>query len=153
MAAGDVVAFDQFRKDIGAKLFNFSTDTWKLALITTSTTPLANMPVPHFGGTGTTNLSTNEVAAGGNYTTGGIALDSVSYDLSGGKAIFKAQAFSIAQNASNPTNARWGIIYNSTDASKKAMAFVDFGVVKDLTATTLELRWNNVDGEGEIFEI
>jgi hypothetical protein len=49
---------------------------------------------------------------------------------------------SIAQNASNPNNARWAVIYNDTSAGKEAVAFVDLGGVTDLTAGAFSITWN-----------
>jgi hypothetical protein len=48
----------------------------------------------------------------------------------------------IAQNASNPNNARWGVIYNDSSAGKEAVAFVDLGGVTDLTAGAFQIIWS-----------
>ncbi len=150
MATGDVTFFHQFKLDTGNKIHDLDGDTYKVGLITSAVTPAAGDAAPHWGGTGTTNYSTNQVTPGGNYATGGPALTTISWTNASGTVSFKADKVSIAQHASNPTNARWGIIYNSTDANKRAVAFVDLGSARDLTAGLFELKWNNIDGNGTI---
>lgn len=150
MAAGDVVFFNQFRDDMGKKVVNMNSDTIKLGLVTSSVTPSASDAAPHWGGTGTTNYATNQSTPGGNYATGGPSLTTMSWTTSGATSSWKADKVAIAQHASNPTNVRWGILYNSTDVNKRAIAFVDMGAVKDLSAASQEIRWNSVDGNGLI---
>lgn len=150
MAAGDITFFDQFKVDMGNKIHDLDGDTFKVGFVTSTTTPAATAAAPHFGGTGTTNYATNEVSAGGNYSAGGPSLTSVAYALDGSTVDWDAQKISIAQHASNPTNARWGILYNSTDANKRAVAFLDFGSVRDLSAGLFEFKFNSVDGVGTV---
>ncbi|MBP9870653.1 MAG: hypothetical protein KBC53_04035 [Nitrosomonas sp.] len=150
MSAGAITFFNQFKVDLGNKIHDLDGDTFKLALVTSVVTPAASDAAPHFGGTGTTNYATNEVSAGGNYSAGGSALASVSFSDSGGTVSWKADKASIAYNASNPANARWGIIYNSTDANKRAVAILDLGAVLDLSKGPFEWRFNSVDGNGTI---
>lgn len=150
MAAGDIVFFHQFKVDLGNKLHDLDTDTWKVGLTTATVTPTAADAGPHWGGTGTTNYATNQVTPGGNYATGGPSLTTMGYTNSAGTVSWKADKVSIAQHASNPTNARWGIIYNSTDANKRAAGYVDLGSARDLTTGLFEIRWNSVDGNGTI---
>jgi len=141
MAAGDVTVFDQSGTDLGNKLYDMDTDTFKMALVTSTVTPAQGDAGPHFGGTGTTDYSTNEVTAGGNYTAGGVTLTSVTWAMAAGVNKWDAADVSIAQHASNPTNARWGIIYDSTDVNKRAIAFLDLGAVKDLSAGLFTVTW------------
>ena len=150
MASGDITFFHQFKVDLGNKIHDLDTDTFKVGLITNAVTPTGADAAPHWGGTGTTNFSTNQVTPGGNYATGGPSLTSAAYTNSAGTVSWQAAKVAITQNASNPTNARWGIIYNSTDANKRAVAFVDLGSVRDLSQGLFEIRWNNVDGTGTI---
>jgi len=150
MASGDITFFHQFKVDLGNKIHDLDTDTWKVGLITSAVTPAAADAAPHWGGTGTTNYSTNQVTPGGNYATGGPSLTALAYTNSSGTVSWQAAKVSIASHASNPTNARWGIIYNSTDANKRAAAYVDLGSARDLTQGLFEIRWNSVDGTGTI---
>lgn len=133
MAEGDFTFFDQFETDKWNKVHDID-DTWKMALITSATTPSATDAAPHFGGTGTTDLSTNECTAGGNYTAGGPTLANAAISVASSIHKLDWDDVSIAINASNPTDARWGIVYNDTDANKRCMGFVDLGSVRDLTA-------------------
>ena len=150
MASGDITFFHQFKVDLGNKIHDLDTDTFKVGLITSAVTPTGADAAPHWGGTGTTNYATNQVTPGGNYATGGPSLTSLAYTNSAGTVSWNAAKVAIAQNASNPTNARWAIIYNNTDANKRAAAYVDLGSARDLTQGLFEIRWNSVDGTGTI---
>lgn len=142
MAAGDVFVFDQFFVDALSKYHDLGGDDIKLALITTVTTPAVTTADPRWGSGGSTDLSTNEVTAGGNYAAGGVSLTNLSISLSGGKAVFDADNISYAQSGSNPTNARWGILYNDTDAGKRCIAYFDIGTTFDLSADQFDIQWS-----------
>ncbi len=126
MAAGDFILFDDAMTDVANKVHNLSSDTLKLAFITNATTPTASTAGPHFGGTGTTDLSTNQTS-GGNVAAGGVTLDTNSSSESGGTYTFDTANETIAADASNPSAARWGILYNSTDANKRCLGYLDLG--------------------------
>jgi hypothetical protein len=141
MATGDVVVFDQFLQDVGRAAHNLETGTIKFALVTNVVTPTASTADPRWGAGGGTNLDTNEVAAGGNYTAEGSDI-TATYSQAAGTATFDGADISIAINAGNPTNARWGIIYNDSAAGKQAIAFLDLGSVLDLTTGSFSVNWN-----------
>jgi hypothetical protein len=142
MAAGDIVIFNEFKEDVGQKIHNLSSDTFKLGLVTNAVTPAATTADPRWGAGGSTNLSSSQVTPGGNYSSGGPTLASSTWSETSGTATFDAADVSIAQNASNPNNARWAVIYNDTSAGKEAVAFVDLGGVTDLTAGAFSITWN-----------
>lgn len=142
MAAGDVVWFDQALVDAWNKVHNLSSDTIKVGLITTSTTPSATTSNPCWGAGGSTNMSTNEVTAGGNYSAGGVTLTTVTSTLSSGKHKFDADDVAITQHASNPTNARWAIIYNDTATNKNCLGYVDLGSDINLSLGNFSITWN-----------
>lgn len=142
MASGDIVAFDQFLVDVQEKLHDLENDTFKVGLITSAVTPSATTADPRWGAGGTTNFSSNQVTPGGNYSTGGPTIANNTMSLSGGAAVWDGDDISITQNASNPTNARWGIIYNDTDAGKRATHYVDLGSDRDLSAGNFTITWN-----------
>lgn len=142
MAQGDVVFFDQFLVDVMEKLHDLENDVIKVGLVNSTTTPSATTADPRWGTGGSTNFSANEVTPGGNYAAGGATAAAPSVTLSSGAAVFDAGDVSWAQNASNPTTARWGIIYNSTDAGKRCLGYVDLGSVFDMTTGQLEILWN-----------
>lgn len=141
MAAGDVTVFDQFLQDVGRKVHQLETDVIKLGLITNAVTPTASTSDPRWGAGGTTNFDTNEVTSGGNYAAEGPDV-AATYAQSAGVATFDAGDVSIAQNGSNPTNARWGIIYNSTSAGKECVGFIDLGSVINLSTGAFSITWN-----------
>lgn len=134
MAQGDVTVFDNSISEwLQASLGDWSADAIKLAFVTASTTPTATDAVPHFGGTGTTDLSTNETS-GGNVPAGGITLSSLAVNPISGGAAFDSADVSIAANGSNPSAARWAILYNSTLATNRCGAFLDMGSAQDFTS-------------------
>jgi len=142
MAAGDITYFDQWLVDVQEALHDHETDTFKLGLITSGVTPAATTSDPRWGAGGGTNLSSSQVTPGGNYSSGGPTMANPTVTLTGGAGVFDADDVSIAQHASNPNNARWGIIYNDTDTGKRAVGFVDLGATIDLTAGTFSVAWN-----------
>lgn len=127
MAQGDTVVFhDTHPEAFKGNLGDMDADTVKAAFITASTTPAATDALPHFGGTGTTNLATNETS-GGNVPAGGVTLSASSVNDEATGMSFGSGDVVIAANASNPTAARWMIVYNSTLASKRCAYYVDLG--------------------------
>jgi len=146
MAVGDIKWFGQALHDLGSKIHNLAADDLKVGLITSVVTPAIATASPHFGGTGTTNLATNQVATGASYAAGGPSLTDT-WTLISGVPTLRASTVTIAQNASGFTNARWGIIYNNTDANKRAIAFIDLGVDRSIVAGSLTIDWSGVDND------
>lgn len=147
MAAGDIKWISGGLLAIGNKVHNLSSDTLKVGLITSVVTPAIADTDGRWGAGGSVNYSTNECTPGGNYSAGGPTLASVTWTNVSSVPTLRATDVSIAQHASNPTNARWGIVYNDTDASKRAIAFIDFGAAKDLTtgAFTINFQGSGTD--------
>ena len=141
MAQGDVVFFDSHLLDLAEKQHDHELDTFKLGYIDAGVTPLVTTAIPHWAGTGTINLFTNQVALTGNYS-GPISLANPSAALVGGliEIDFDDPA-QVAQNASNATDFTWGIIYNDTNANKHAVGFVDLGGAFDGTTGNLDVVW------------
>jgi len=142
MAAGDIVFFDQYTADVQEALHDQENDTFKLGLINSAVTPSATTTDPRWGAGGSTNLSTNQVTPGGNYASGGPTIANPTVTLTDGAGVFDADDVSIAQHASNPNDARWGIIYNDTDAGKRALGYLDLGANIDLSAGALSVAWS-----------
>lgn len=146
MAQGDVVVFDQFVEDLGDKIHNLSGDTFYFALTNGTTTLAATTADPRWGTGGTTDLSAEEASpTTGNYPAGGINVSTTITDnwtRSGGIGTFDVDDVSITQNANNPTNARYGVIYNSTDIGKRCILFLDLGSTTDLSAGDFTVTWN-----------
>ena len=142
MAIGDVVLFDQALVDVWEKLHDLENDDIRAALITNAVTPLATTADPRWGAGGGTDFSTNQVTPGGNYASGGAAVANPSVALTGGLAMFDGDNITWAQDAANPANAAWALLYNNTDPGKRAIGFVDIGGVFDMTTGPLSINWN-----------
>lgn len=134
MATGDFTWFNAAKLKLGLKKIDLENDVIKLGLITSAVTPAATTADPCWGAGGTTNLSSNQVTPGGNYSTGGPTVASNTFTEAAGVATFAGAAVSIAQHASNPTNARWGVLYSDTATNKDALGFLDLGGTTDLSA-------------------
>lgn len=135
MAAGDFTWFSQAKVDLGNKLHNLGSggDTLKAGFVNSTLTPTETDGGPNFGGVGATNYAANQVS-GGDVPAGGVTLANQVFVVSGANAKFDFDDISVLQNAGNPSTARWLIVYNSTDANKRGLGFIDLGGVKDLTS-------------------
>lgn len=142
MAVGDILWFNQAALDLGNKLHDLSSDQLKVGLINSAVTPDETTADPRWGAGGSTNLSSNEVATGASYAAGGPSLASVTWALQSGNPELRANAVVVAQDAGGFTDARWGIIYNNTDAGKRAIGFVDLGSARSIVGGPLTLDWN-----------
>lgn len=140
MARGDITVFEEAKAyliDGGWE----ATDDIKCAVCDNTTTPTAADAVPSISG-GTTNYT--EVGAAGSYTAGGTSLGNLGTlvtEANGTMAFDSDTNPSWASNASNDTDAYWGIIYNDTDATNRAIAFVDLGGPVDMTGGSLTINW------------
>jgi len=146
MAAGDTKIMANY---VEAMANNSPADKWasdaiKCALITSSTTPSNGDSNPCWGAGGSQNYSTNEVSAGGNYSAGGVALSGLTVTQSTTQVSLNATSpISWAANASNPTNARWAIVYDNTTANKEVLGYIDLGGVVSLVPG-LQININSV---------
>src|SRR5271169_5645285 len=135
MATGDTKLMSAY---VTSMANNSPADKWgsdqiKVALVTVSTTPSQTDSNPTWGAGGAQNYSTNEVAAGGNYSAGGVVLAGTAVANSTTHTNLNATSpVSWAANASNPTTARWAIIYDSTTANKEVLGYIDLGVTTSL---------------------
>jgi hypothetical protein len=148
MAQGDTVLFhDLHPESAKGNIGNLSADTLKCGFITAVATPAATDALPHFGGTGTTDLSTQETS-GGNVPVGGVTLTTVAVNEETAGYSFDTDNIVIGANASNPQAARWAIFYNFTLASNRCLLFLDLGSAQDLrngfTITAPAAGWYDV---------
>ena len=141
MAQGDVTLFDQFLEDVGRKLHQLETDVIKCGLVTNATVPAATTTVPAWGAGGTTNFKTTEVTPGGNYAADGIDIAATYSQTAGTATLDGATNPQWLQNASNPTDATWGIVYNDTETNKVCIAYVDLGGAFNMTTGDLTITW------------
>ena len=114
-----------FKSELLKGLHDFSSDTFNIALYTSSATSLADYTV---------YAVTNE-ASGTGYSAGGIALSGGTVALSGTTAYVD---FTDAAYTSVTITARYALIYN-TSASNKACFFLDFGGNKTATNGTFTI--------------
>ncbi len=146
MAAGDTKLIANFIKSMAnnSPANKWGSDTIKIALITNATTPSVSDSNPCWGAGGAQNYSTNEVAAGGNYLAGGATLSGCTVTQSTNTVSLNATSpVSWAANASNPTNARWAIIYDNTTVNKEVLGYIDLGAVTSLVSG-LQINFNGV---------
>jgi hypothetical protein len=137
MATGDVTLFEEFSEQLGTEQHNFSTDTLKLGLIDNMAPPTAADATPTWS-----DYSANEVGTGGGYPAGGITLASVTWSEAAGVATLDAANIALSQNASGFTDAYWGILYNDTNGTDMAIAFVELGGPVSEVAGPVNINWN-----------
>jgi hypothetical protein len=161
MAKGDVTLFAKFKERVGDGDFNLSTDVLKIALTTDTTgAPPAGGPTatdPWYGAGGSQNLATNEVAAGGGYSTGGIAIDgSDPWAISTNDAVYTGQNPTwLSSFSGDPANCRYGVIYVD-GASKYGVGYVqvyDGTTDVSLLVGDIVVKWNSGASSGTIFSL
>lgn len=146
MAVGDTHVSAKFVSDMTktALAALWASDTIKAAFITTTTTPAVADTDPRFGAGGAQNYATNECTAGGNYPAGGVTLAGTTSTLASAITSLNATSpLTVAANASNPTNARWVVFYDSTDAGKHVFGYLDLGGVTSLVPG-IQINFNGV---------
>lgn len=133
MATGDIVVFNTAKEWLADGTFDLDTNSFYLAICDNTLAPTAATATP-------TLSDFTQVGSAGSYTSGGNAL-TVTWTESGGTVTFDVTASTNwTQNASNDTDAYWGIIYQSglvngtTDA---ALAYVELGGPVDMSAGAL----------------
>lgn len=148
MATGDVKWFAQGLADLGNKIHGLGADDLRLGIVTTATVPALTTAAPHWGGTGTTNFATSQVGTGGGYT-GPIALAGVTWSIVAGVVTLRANDVVIPQNASGFANGAWGIIFNNTDANKRAIAFVELsaGGTLSIVSGSQTIDWQGASND------
>ncbi len=104
----------QFKKDVMLGLHDLDSDTIKIALYTSSAS---------LDATTDTYTTSNEVANGNGYTTGGVTLANASVIENGTSGCFDADN---PEWTSASFTARGALIYNDTDGDR-AIAVLDFG--------------------------
>jgi hypothetical protein len=124
MAAGEFKWFAQGLHDLGNKIHDLDADDLRMGIVTNTNVPTVNETAPHWGGTGTTNFATNEVDTATGYT-GPIVLTAEAWTLEATGAILDFANIAIPQDAGGFTDAAYGIVYNNTDANKRAIGFVE----------------------------
>lgn len=141
MAAGDFRWFAQALHDLGEKIHDLSSDDIRFGIVTNGTVPTVATAAPHWGGTGTTNFATTQIATATSYT-GPVVLASEAWTADATGAYFDAADPSvIAQDAGGATNCYYAIYYNNTDANKRCLGYEDLGGPVSLVAGSLTLTF------------
>jgi len=127
MATGSFKWFAQGIHDLGNKIHDLDSDDWRMGIVTTATVPAVNTAAPHWGGTGTTNFATNQVATAGTSYTAPLVLTSEAWTLNatGANMDWADTVMQLAQDASGFTDGAYGIVYNNTDANKRAIGYLE----------------------------
>jgi len=149
MATGTVKFFAASLLDLGNKVHNLSSDTLKLGIVTTATVPTLSTAAPHFGGTGTTNFATTQVGTGGTAYTGPVTLASVTWTNVANVPTLRAATVTLNQDASGFTNGAYGIIFNDTDANKRAIGFIEISAAgtASLVSGQLVIDWSGATND------
>lgn len=145
MAQGDVVFFDQFLynlsrgPDVGHD-FGTTPNAIYVALIDSVVTPDATTTDPCWGAGGITNFSLNEVTVAGDYAAGGNQCTNPAVALVGGLVEFDWDDPAPWATGTD-TDAKWGIIYDDTTASKNCIGYIDLGPAFDMSSGTLTITF------------
>lgn len=137
MAQGDVVVFNEalgFLIDGGFE----AADDIKVAICDNTSAPTQNQASP-------TLSDFTQVGSAGSYTAGGTSIGDLGTCVTQSSNVMtfdSATNPTWAANASNDTDAYWAIIYNDTDATDRAIAYVDLGGPVNMATTALTITWN-----------
>lgn len=132
---------DSFKVQLLNGAQNFSANTYKIALYTSAAT-LSNATTAY--------TSSNEVANGGGYTTGGNTLTVSTLPTSTGNVAFISFANSTWANAT--ITAAGALIYNNSQANS-AVEALSFGGDKTSTAGTFAVIFPTPDATSAIIRI
>jgi hypothetical protein len=116
MAAGNWIVFDSAKELIGGGL-NLASATIKMMLLTDSYTPNRATQVDY------ADISANECANGGGYTTGGATLASKSYDQTGGVATFTADPVTWTGSGAGIADVHKAVLYIDDGADDALLAY------------------------------
>ncbi len=119
-AAGPWVVYNDFKLNQNKKLMDLSADTFKVALVTSSSNAIDKTLTP-----ATYATITNELTTANGYTAGGVSVGAGS--LAGGGAtatITFDTADGVWTGAGSGFTARAAVLYDNTDASKHLVAYM-----------------------------
>ena len=140
MATGDVTLFEEFSREAGEKIHDFSSDTIKVGIIDNTAAPIASDATPRWA-----DYSANEVGTGGNYVANGMTIVGVTWLEAGGVSTLQGESFTIAQDGSGFTDGYWGILYNGTATNDEAFGFVELGGPVSEVAGPVTIKWDGAD--------
>ena len=137
MPAGDFYLFNDFSRQMGDPVdrSNFPADTIMVALVDDTKTPTVADVTPTWS-----DYSLNEVS-GANYVAGGKEITGRTWTEVSGVATLDGVDLVWVQSGSGFTNARWAIVYNTTQSADIAIGFIDLGSDTDSTVDDVEIIW------------
>ncbi|OIN80861.1 hypothetical protein [Mycobacterium malmoense] len=127
--------YGQFLNALATKTINLSSDTLKVMLVTSAYTP--NQGSDQYASTPQAHEAT-----GTGYTSGGVALSSVSLSDSGDTFSLSAANTSWANIS---TTARYAVVYDSAPgsfATDPLICYIDFGADQSPSGVTFEIDWS-----------
>lgn len=136
MATGTIIVFEEAKKYIIDGGFE-AADIIKCAIVDNTVAPTAAFAAPLL-------TSFTEVSGTGTYTTGGVSLGTLTSmvaEAAGVMTFDSATDLDFAADPSNDVDAFWGILFNDTDAGKRAIAFIELGGPVDMIAGRLQVNW------------
>jgi hypothetical protein len=140
MAASNFTLYSAAVNGLGLGIYNFSSDNYNCILLTTSYTPLPDSDTLY------SDISANEVAAGGGYSTGGTPLAGITWVRSG--ATSTLSAYSVYWSGATFA-ARYAVIIRRAGVSlagtDRLLAYSDLtgGGNASVTAATFQVNFNN----------
>ena len=138
MAAGAFTVYNYAKKWILDGTIKLYSDAFKVSLHTAaSNAGSAALANPNYSAT-----ITNEVAAGGNYTTGGT---SATITIAGTAGTVTIDNTVDSSWASSTITAKWAVTYSNTATNKEALGFVDLdtgGGSLSSSNGTFSITWN-----------
>ena len=135
MATGDLIVFDEGKRNM--QLWD-GADVLKCAILDNTTAPTAADATPELS-------DYTEVGTGGNYVAGGVSLGTWAAFLTESAGTVKYDSATNPnwpQDAGNDNDAFWGLVYNDTNGTNQAFAFVELGGPVDMSAGSLTVTWN-----------
>jgi hypothetical protein len=163
MAKGDVVLFAKFKERVGDGAINLSTAVMKIALTSDTTGALpgggAQATDPRYGAGGSQDVSTNEVANGGGYTTGGKIVDGADpWAINGDDVEYTADNPVWLSNFSgDPEDIRYGVVYidngGTTDYAVGYVQVYNGTVDVSLVIGDVIVRWDGQATAGVVFKL
>jgi len=140
MALGDLTMFEEFALTSLDGTIDIDTHDLKLAIFTSTAAPAASDTTPTYS-----DYSTNEVANGNGYTTGGETLTYAGVDRwteADGTATLDADNVTWSQNASGFTDGDVAILYSDTATNKDCICFIDLDGPASLQSGDITVSWN-----------
>lgn len=117
MATATFTKFNCFAEDVGKKVHNLASDTFKICL--TNTAPVA--------ATSKVLTDITEITAANGYAAGGNAVPNTAYAQASGTGTFSGDAVTFTGSGGTIGPFRYAVIYNSTATGKNLVGFWDYG--------------------------